>query len=137
MDGVNGVQLIAVASFGFLAVGAVALFSVISVAHWVTTRAQERESRDRFALLKLLLEHPGDEGQRVLIAWREQEAAGAVKARRERMMGGLVAAAAGVGLGIMLGMLTHWENGVWAIGVIPLFIGATMAAFGYFERTTS
>src|SRR5438552_3675933 len=63
MDGVNGPQLIAVASFGFLAIGAIALFSFISVAHWITTRAQERESRDRFALLKLLLEHPGDEGQ--------------------------------------------------------------------------
>jgi hypothetical protein len=137
MNGVNGTQLIAIASFGFLAVGAIALFSFISVAHWVTTRAQERESRDRFALLKLLLEHPGDEGQRVLVTWREQEAASAVKARRERMMGGLVAAATGVGLSLMLGMLSDWDNGSWAIGLIPLFIGLTIALFGYFQRATN
>jgi len=66
----NGMtQYAGAAMFGFLAVGAVALFSFISVAHWLTLRAAERHSRDRFAMMKAILDHPGDHANRVLSAW--------------------------------------------------------------------
>ena len=42
-------QYAGAAMFGFLAVGAVAVFSFLSVAHWLGLRTAERQSRDRFA----------------------------------------------------------------------------------------
>ena len=87
MEASNGIPLMGAAMFGFLAVAAIAVFSFISVAHWISTRQQERETKERFALMKLLLEHPGEEGIRVMNAWREQEAWRTSRSRRLRHHG--------------------------------------------------
>jgi len=135
MGDVSGVTLYAGAAlFGFLAVGAVALFSFLSVAHWLSLRTGERQSRDRFALMKAILEHPGDQADRVLTAWREQELRKAQKDRRDRISGGVVCAAVGVALALMLAILTKGEGGAWSIGLIPLFVGVVLALFGVFEK---
>jgi hypothetical protein len=137
MDGLTNGQMMGVAMFGFLAVGAIALFSFISVAHWLSTRQNERETRERFALLKLLLEHPGEEGTRVMAAWREQEAMAELKDRRQRQMGGLVACATGVGLGVMMAVLAGPGTGVWSIGLIPFLVGLTIFMLARRERAAS
>jgi hypothetical protein len=134
MDQFMDPQVVPVTLFGFLAVGAIALFSFISVAHWISTRQQERETRERFALMKLLLEHPGDEGTRVLAAWREQEARADVRGRRERLIGGVVTLAVGVALGTMLRIMSP-ESGAWSVGLIPGLVGTVIAAVAYFERS--
>lgn len=131
----NGMtQYAGAAMFGFLAVGAVALFSFISVAHWLTLRAAERHSRDRFAMMKAILDHPGDHANRVLSAWREQELRKESKERRDRVMGGAVCAAVGVALAAMLAILTKGESGTWSIGLIPLFVGVVLTLFGVYEK---
>jgi hypothetical protein len=136
MSEVSGVtQYAGAAMFGFLAVGAVALFSFLSVAHWLGLRTAERQSRDRFALMKAILEHPGDQADRVLTAWREQELRKTEKDRRERISGGVVCAAVGVALALMLAILTKGEDGAWSIGLIPLFVGVVLALFGIYEKT--
>lgn len=129
-------QYVGAALFGFLGVASVALFTFISVAHWVTSRAQERESHQRYGLLRLLLEHPGEESERVLQAWREQEIAREIKARRERIMGGAIACATGVGLMVMFGALAEGAR-VWTIGLIPMLIGLVIALSGYLERPSA
>jgi len=135
MGEVSGVtEYAGAAMFGFLAVGAVALFSFISVAHWLTLRAAERQSRDRFALMKAILEHPGDQAERVLTAGREQERTRMEKDRHDRISGGVVCAAVGIGLALMLAILTKGESGAWSIGLIPLFVGVVLALFGVYER---
>jgi hypothetical protein len=136
MDGLTTGPAMGVAMFGFLAVGAIALFSFISVAHWLSTRAEERETKERFALLKLLLEHPGEEGARVLTAWREQEVLSERRSRRQRQVGGGVTFAVGVGLAGMMLALAGAETGVWAIGLIPMLVGITIAVFAYADRET-
>jgi hypothetical protein len=128
-------QYVGAAMFGFLAVGAVAVFSFISVAHWLTLRAAERHSRDRFAMMKAILDHPGDQADRVLSTWREQELRKEAKERRDRVMGGAVCAAVGVALAAMLAILTKGQGGAWSIGLIPLFVGVVLALFGLYEKT--
>jgi hypothetical protein len=122
------------ATFGFLAVAAVALLGVIRVARWVSTRQQERDTRQRFAALKLLLEYPGEEGTRVMVAWREQEVLARARGRRQRLRGGLAALSVGVALAAVLRVLSP-GSGAWAIGFIPGFVGCAIAAFAYFDRT--
>jgi hypothetical protein len=128
-------QYAGAAMFGFLAVGAVALFSFLSVAQWLSLRTAERRSRDRFTLMKAILEHPGDQADRVLTAWREQELRKTEKDRRDRILGGVLCAAVGVALALMLAILTKGEGGAWSIGLIPLFVGVALAMLGVFEKT--
>ena len=54
------------ATFGFLALAAIALLSVDGVARWIGSRQQERETKQRFVALTLMLEYPGKEGARVM-----------------------------------------------------------------------
>jgi hypothetical protein len=135
MNEMSGVtEYAGAAMFGFLAVGAVALFSFISVAHWLSLRTEERYARDRFAMMKAILEHPGEQADRVLAVWHEQEVKKERQDRRGRIMGGAVTAAVGVALAVMLAALSTGESGIWTIGLIPLAVGVVIAAFGLFEK---
>ena len=119
------------ATFGFLAVAAIALFS--GLARWISARKQERKTRQRFAALTLMLEYPGKEGARVMAAWHEQEALARVHGRRQRLRGGLVALSGGVVLAALLRVLSP-GSGAWAIGFIPGIAGCAIALLAYLER---
>ena len=121
------------AIFGFLAVAAIALFSVSRLARWIGARQRERETKQRFAALSLMLEYPGKEGARVMAAWREQEALARVRGRRLRLRGGLVALSIGVALAALLRVLSP-ATGVWAIGFIPGLAGCAIAVVAYLDR---
>ena len=119
------------ATFGFLAVAAIALFS--GLARWISARKQERKTRQRFAALTLMLEYPGKEGARVMAAWHEQEALARVRGRRQRLRGGLVALSGGVVLAVLLRVLSP-GSGAWAIGFVPGIAGCAIAVLAYLER---
>jgi len=121
------------ATLGFLALAAIALLSVSGVAHWIGARQQERETKQRFAALTLMLEYPGKEGARVMAAWREQEALARLRGRRQRLRGGLVALSAGVALAALLRVLSP-GSGAWAIGFIPGLLGCAIAVVEYLDR---
>lgn len=120
--------------FLFLAATIVAVFTFTSIAHWVGTQSQERQARDRYALLKALAEMPGDNARRILDLMVEQDQRRARKARAERMMGGLVTFAVGASLSLMLAMLAHEERGVWTVGLIPASIGAVIFVFNLLTK---
>jgi hypothetical protein len=134
----NGMtQYAGAAMFGFLAVGAVALFSFLSVLSWLGLRSAERQSRDRFSMMKAILEHPGDHADRVLAVWREQELHKEQQERRARLMGGAVTVAVGLALTLMMLFLGNSESQVWAVGLIPIFVGVVIALFALFERRST
>jgi hypothetical protein len=81
-----------------------------------------RYARDRIAMMKAILEHPGEQADRVLAVYREQELKKAQQDRRGRIMGGAVTAAVGVALGIMMSALSDRESGIWTIGLIPFAV---------------
>jgi hypothetical protein len=137
MEGLSGTEFVGTATFGFLAIAAIALLGVITGARWISTRKQQqRETKKRFAALTLLLEYPGEEGARVMAAWREQEILARVRGRRQRLRVGLVALSAGIALAAMLRVLSP-ASGAWAIGVIPGLAGCAIAALAYFDRSAS
>lgn len=115
--------------FLFLSATVVAIFTFVGVTYFLASSSQERQARERFALMKTLAETPGENTQRVLDLLTEQDRRRARKARSEQLMGGLITIAVGVSLSVMLGSLAHDEPAMWTIGLIPGSIGAVIVVF--------
>ena len=126
------------ALFLFLAATVISVFAFVSITVWVTTQAEERKARDRFALLKGLAENPGENAAHVLEALREQEMRQAEKKdrddRRGFLAGGAVCIAVGVGLSIMVASLDP-KPGVWTVGLMIALIGVALVPFGLSRGT--
>jgi FtsH-binding integral membrane protein len=120
--------------FLFLTATVVAVFTFISVLHWITSQSQERQARERYALFKALAEMPGENAGRILDQMAEQDRAKARKARAEQLMGGLVTLAVGISLSVMLVALSHDDPGVWTVGLIPGAVGAVLVVFNLFTK---
>jgi len=120
--------------FLFLTATVVAVFTFVSVAHWVGAQSRERQARDRYALLKALAEMPGENARRILDVIVEQDLRKAIKDRSEQLMGGLITLAVGASLSIMLATLSHNEPGVWTVGLIPASVGASLIVFNLFAK---
>jgi peptidoglycan/LPS O-acetylase OafA/YrhL len=134
MEASGVTQYAGAAMFGFLAVASVALFSFLSVMSWLGMRTAERQARDRFSMMKALLEHPGEQGERVLAAWREQELRKEEQDRRGRVVGGAVVVAVGASLSVMMAVLSDRDSGAWVVGLIPLSIGIVITLFAIVEK---
>ncbi len=111
----------------FLAVGAVALFSFISVASWSDNRRREREAFYRSETLKKFADMPSSDALAVL---REEERI----ARRQRhegiKLGGLVTAAAGFGVMAFFRAVAP-DRPVYVMGLIPVLVGAALLTYTY------
>ena len=118
-----------VAVFFFLAIGSIALFGFLSVATWTGTRAQEREAYYKAETLKKIAEMGGERNP-ALEYMRERERIAAAKRIGGFRLGGLINIAIGLALLILLHALVH-VPGVALVGLIPLFIGVVLAAYGY------
>jgi hypothetical protein len=121
--------------FVFLAVGAVALFSMISVAVWSEARRKERESYYKNDMLKKLADTPGPGANSALELLREEARIGALRTRQGLQIGGLITAAAGLGVLIFLRALLGSQQGVYLCGLIPLLVG--LALYGSSYRVTT
>ena len=121
------------ALFLFLAAAVVSVFAFCSIAVWVATPSQERQARDRFALLKTLAENPNENAAKVLGLLRdEQERHTERKEREERrgwICGGLIVMSVGISLGVMLALVSS-NAGTWSIGLIPFLIGCVLLGGG-------
>jgi hypothetical protein len=124
------------ALFIFLAAAVLGVFAFLSVAVWVNGPSHDRQIRDRLELLKTLAESPGENAARVLDMLREED-----RRRRERaaaedkkgyIVGGVLAAASGTGLALMLYFLKG--GGAWSVGLIPILVGLVLVAVGVFSR---
>jgi NADH:ubiquinone oxidoreductase subunit 3 (subunit A) len=113
----------------FLAISTVALFTFLSVATWVGTRQQERESYYKAEMIKKIAE-AGGERNPAFEYLREQERIAAAKREGGFRLGGLIC----VGVGIALMILLHTMvpvHGVYLTGLIPLFVGIALLVYGF------
>jgi len=125
-----------VAVFLFLAVGAIALFTFLSVAAYAGSRQAERTEYYKAEMMKKIAEVGGDRNP-ALEYLREQERIKAAKRLGGMKLGGLVNVGVGLGLMILLrGLVTGVP--VYLAGTIPMFVGLALLAYGYWfapERT--
>lgn len=120
----------------FLAAGAVGLFAYLSVTSWAKSRAGERRTQERYALLRQLADRPEASAHLVLELLREEDArldAAArrktEKARQDNLMGGWILVAIGIGMAIMMGSIDADHHNLWTIGLLPMSIGVAMLGF--------
>jgi hypothetical protein len=119
-----------VALFLFLAVGSVALFSFLAVSVWTDARKKEREAYYQNETAKKLAESSGAGASAAVELLREQERI-ALRHKREGVkLGGLITAAVGIGVMVMIRGLEHNEPAYLA-GLVPLLIGVAMLTYGY------
>ena len=118
-----------VAVFLFLAIGAIALFTFLSVATWTGTRQQERETYYKTEMMKKIAE-AGGERNPALEYLREQERIAAAKREGGFRLGGLICIAVGIALMILLHSLVP-VHGVYLTGLIPLLVGVALLVYGY------
>jgi hypothetical protein len=121
--------------FMFLSVGAVALFSFISVAAWSNARSKEREAYYKSEMIKKIAES-GTGGGAALEYLREQEKIGERRLREGLRLGGLITGAVGIGTMVLLRALAHdptmgVPNEVYLAGLIPLLIGIALLMYAY------
>ena len=102
--------------FVFLAVGAVALFSMISVAVWSESRRKEREAYYRNDMLKRVAESQGPGAAAALTMMQEEARLAAEKTRQGLQIGGLITGAAGLGVVIFLRVLLGPNEGFICAG---------------------
>ncbi len=123
-----GETVVGVSVFLVPIVGSIALFSFLGVASWSEARRKEREAYYRSETLKKIAESSGEGAKSALELIREQEK-NAVKRRLEGMkIGGLVTAALGIGVMVLLRGLVR-EEPVYLVGLIPLLIGVALLLY--------
>jgi hypothetical protein len=120
----------AVALFGFLAVGAIALFTMISVSSWASARQKEREAYYKSDMLKKVAEAQGPGAASALELLREEAKIYSLKTKQGLKIGGLVCFAAGLGTLVFLKALVTDEP-VYLSGLIVMLIGAALYAGSY------
>jgi hypothetical protein len=118
-----------VAVFVFLAIGAIALFTFLSVATWAGTRQAEREAYYKADMMKKIAELGGERNP-ALEYLREQERIKAAKQLAGIKLGGLINIAVGLGLIPLLAWLVPGKA-LGAVGLIPLFIGVAMLVYAF------
>jgi hypothetical protein len=111
----------------FLSVGAIAVFSFVSVATWSDNRRREREAFYKSEALKKLAESPTTE---VLAVLREEERIAAKRRNEGIRLGGLITTATGLGVMAFFRLLVD-DRPVWAMGLVPLLIGLAMLAHSF------
>jgi ferric-dicitrate binding protein FerR (iron transport regulator) len=116
--------------FIFLSVASAALFSFIAVAAWSDARRREREAYYKSETLKRIIEKEGPAANAALELFREEERNAARRQLEGIKLGGLVTAAAGIGLFPLLRGVVPAEP-VYLAGLIPLLIGVALLAYAY------
>ncbi len=125
----------AMALFGFLAVGAVSVFTMISVASWSEARRKEREAYYKNDMLKKLADTPGPGANAALELMRAEAQIGAERTRQGLRIGGMITTAAGIGVLVFLRALLGGQEGVFLCGLIPLFVGLALYGSSYLVTT--
>lgn len=127
------------AIFFFLAAASIAFFSFLIATHWIDTRAAERRTRDRLALLRKIADQPADSARLVVDLLRQEDdreerraRRKRLKARRDDMQGGAILIGVGIGVSVMLAAIAPpW---IWTVGCIPAFVGVVVFNFAYFSK---
>jgi hypothetical protein len=118
--------------FVFLAVGAIALFSFLSVHSYIQGRRKERDAYYKNETVRRLTESQGAGAEAAIGLLREEDRLWARRRLEGIKLGGLATTAVGVGLMIFLGIAVEENHqlGV-AIGVIPFLVGIALLLYAY------
>ena len=116
-----------VAVFFFLAIGAIALFTFLSVATYSGTRQAEREAYYKAEMMKRIAEIGGGSNP-ALDYLREQERIATFKRTVGLKIGGLVNIAVGIALMIFLRALVQAVP-VYLTGMFPLLVGVALLVY--------
>ena len=116
--------------FVFLAVGAVALFSMISVATWSGARQKEREAYYKNDMIKKVAESQQPGANAALELMREEFRLNALRAKQGLKIAGLILFGIGIGLFIFLHALIS-DAPIYLVGVLVLLIGVALFASSY------
>ncbi len=126
-----GENLVPIAAMFIPIVGSIALFSFLAVATWADARRKEREAYYKSETLKKIAENSGEGARAAIELMREQQGT-TVKRRLEGMkLGGLVTAAVGIGVMVLLHGIANDEGPVYLAGLIPLLIGLALLAYAF------
>jgi len=112
-------------------VGSIALFSFLAVAIWVDARRKEREAYYRSETLKKIAESSGEGAKAAIELMREQEKNAGKRRLGGLKLGGLITAAVGIGVMVLLRGILHDEP-VYLAGLIPLLIGVALLVYAFF-----
>ncbi len=118
----------AVAFFVFLAIGAICLFTFLSVATWAGAQQAERAAFYRTETLKRIVEI-GGQADAALAFLREEDRIGMRKRKAAFTIAGLVNIGIGFGLMLFLHGLVH--NSTYLVGTIPFLIGIALLVYVY------
>jgi hypothetical protein len=129
-----GDSLAAMGLFGFLAVGALALFTMISVSSWADARRKEREAYYKSDMLKKVSEAQGPGAASALELLREETKIETARRKQGMKIGGLVCFAAGLGTLVLLKALVT-EEPVYLSGLIVMLIGIALFGGSYVVTT--
>jgi hypothetical protein len=111
-------------------VGSIALFSFLAVTTWSEARRKEREAYYTSETLKKIAESSGEGAKSALELLRERQKNLARNRLEGVKLGGLVTAAIGVGVMVLLRGLVH-DDPVYLAGLIPVLIGAALLVYAF------
>lgn len=126
--GTEGFEAMSV--FGFLAVGAIALFTMISISVWTDARRKEREAYYKNDMLKKVAESQGPGAASAIELLREENRIMTTRRKQELKTSGLIVGAAGLGMMPFLYALIH-DPPIYLCGLLVLLIGAALFGSSY------
>jgi uncharacterized membrane protein YeaQ/YmgE (transglycosylase-associated protein family) len=110
-------------------IGGVAMFGFLGVAWWADARRREREAFYRSEVLKKVAEAGEAGSSAALEMYRDQQRTAGRNRLESQRLAGLILAAVGVGLLLLLkGVAT---NEAWRAGLIPALMGAALLIYSY------
>src|ERR1700678_2393060 len=125
-----GENIVPVAGMLVPIVGSIALFSFLTVNGWADARRKEREAYYRGETLKKIAESSGEAARSAMELLREQEKNAAKRRLEGLKLGGLITAAVGLGVMVLLRGLEQ-EHPVYLAGLIPLLVGSALLVYRF------
>jgi hypothetical protein len=118
--------------FVFLAVGAVALFSFLSVNSYIQARRKERDAYYKNETVRRLTESQGAGADAAIALMREEDRLWTIRRLEGTKLGGLITTAVGIGLMIFLGIANDDNHLIGVgIGIVPLMVGLALLLYAY------
>jgi hypothetical protein len=125
-----GENIVPVAGMLVPIVGSITLFSFLAINGWAEARRKEREAYYRGETLKKIAESSGEAARSAMELLREQEKNAAKRRLEGLKLGGIITAAVGLGVMVLLRGLEH-EHPVYLAGLIPLLVGLALLVYAF------
>jgi hypothetical protein len=123
--------LVPIAAMFIPIVGSIALFSFLAVASWADSRRKEREAYYLGETLKKIAESSGESAKGALELLRERNTIATHRRMEGMKLGGLVTAAVGLGVMVLLHGIANNDGPVYLAGLIPLLVGVALLVYTF------